>query len=153
MMERREGVLVIKSRVSTRCRSQASRQALTFAVTKRTSELTAVASLIQDEYQLTQISPNKHDTKVFDPCMCRYCTLGCIERATTKKFDIYQAQCPPSILRSAPVMKLLASEHKKTAAPLYSSGLLSLFSMFCVGHSTFLSGYFTNSSSTIAVTM
>lgn len=35
---------------------------------------------------------------------------------------VYQAQCPPSIRRSAPVMKLLASLSRKTAAPRYSSG-------------------------------
>jgi len=50
-------------------------------------------------------------------------------------------------------MKLLASLIKNTAAPLYSAGLLSLPSIFCVGHSTFLSGNLTNSSSTMAVTM
>lgn len=65
----------------------------------------------------------------------------------------YQAQCPPSILRSAPVMNELASLSKKTAAPRYSLGSLSLPSIFCVGQSRFLSGNFSNSASTIAVTI
>jgi hypothetical protein len=37
----------------------------------------------------------------------------------------HQAQCPPSILRSLPVMKLLALLRRKTAAPRYSEGKLN----------------------------
>lgn len=65
----------------------------------------------------------------------------------------YQALCPPSILKSAPVIKLLASDIKKHAAPLYSSGLLNRPSIFCFGHSIRLSGNFSNKASTMAVTM
>jgi hypothetical protein len=65
----------------------------------------------------------------------------------------YQAECPPSIFRSDPVMNELASLIKKTAAPLYSCGFDNLPNIFCVGHSAFRSGNLTNSSSTIAVTM
>jgi hypothetical protein len=75
------------------------------------------------------------------------------KRSPRETLYIYQAQCPPSIRRSDPVMKLLASLIKNTAAPLYSSGLLSLSSIFCFGHSSFRSGYSTNNASTIAVTM
>ncbi len=42
----------------------------------------------------------------------------------------YQLAWPPSIRRSAPVMYELAGLRRKTAAPLKSSGLLSLPSMF-----------------------
>jgi hypothetical protein len=65
----------------------------------------------------------------------------------------YQAQCPPSMRISLAVMNELASLIRNTAAPRYSSGLLSLPSMFCVGHSRFLSGYLTNRASTMAVTI
>lgn len=68
-------------------------------------------------------------------------------------FPTYHAACPPSILRSAPVMKLLASLIRNTPAPRYSSGPLSLPSMFCVGQSVRRSGNCLNSSSTMAVTM
>ena len=50
-------------------------------------------------------------------------------------------------------MKEDASLIRNTAAPRYSSGLLSFPSMFCLGHSTFRSGYSLKSSSVIAVTM
>ena len=50
-----------------------------------------------------------------------------------------------------PVMKLLASLIRKAAAPLYSRGWLNRPSIFCFGHSVFLSGYVTKRSSTIAV--
>ena len=75
------------------------------------------------------------------------------QKIASRTLYIYQAQCPPSIRRSEPVMKLLASLIRNTAAPLYSSGLLSLPSIFCFGHSSFRSGYSTNNASTIAVTM
>jgi hypothetical protein len=65
----------------------------------------------------------------------------------------YQAVCPPSILKSLPVIKLLASLMQNTAAPLYSSGTLSFPSMFCVGQSRLRSGYFSNRASTMAVAM
>jgi hypothetical protein len=52
-----------------------------------------------------------------------------------------------------PVMKLLASLIKNAAAPLYSSGLLNLPNIFCFGQSSLLSGNFSNSASTIAVTI
>lgn len=65
----------------------------------------------------------------------------------------HHAECPPSILRSEPVMYELASLSRNTAAPRKSSGLLSFPSMFCAGQSTRRSGYFRNSSSTMAVTM
>lgn len=61
----------------------------------------------------------------------------------------YQAACPPSILTSAPVINELASLSKNTAAPLYSSGLLSLPSIFWDGQSVLRSGKLSNSSSTI----
>jgi hypothetical protein len=54
---------------------------------------------------------------------------------------------------NSPVIKLLASLIKNAAAPLYSSGLLNLPSIFCFGHSSLLSGNFSNSASTIAVTI
>jgi hypothetical protein len=66
---------------------------------------------------------------------------------------VYHALCPPSIRRSLPVIKLLASLMRNTAAPLNSCGLLSLPNMFCVGQSRFRSGYCSNKASTIAVTM
>ena len=47
--------------------------------------------------------------------------------------SIYQLACPPSILRSAPVMYELAGLRRNTAAPLKSSGLLSFPSIFCAG--------------------
>lgn len=50
-------------------------------------------------------------------------------------------------------MKLDASLIKKTAAPLYSFGMLSFPSMFCVGQSRRRSGYCSNNCSTICVTM
>lgn len=78
------------------------------------------------------------------------------EPLSTRSWDHshgYQDIWPPSIRRSAPVMNELASDSKKTAAPLYSSGLLSLPSIFCVGQSVLLSGKRRNSSSTIAVTI
>jgi hypothetical protein len=65
----------------------------------------------------------------------------------------HHAQWPPSMRRSDPDMKLLASLIKKTAAPRYSSGLLNLPNMFCFGHSVSLSGNFSKSWVTIAVTM
>lgn len=65
----------------------------------------------------------------------------------------HHAQCPPSIRRSLPVIKLLASLMQKTAAPRYSSGTESLPSMFCVGQSRRRSGYFSKSASTMAVWM
>jgi hypothetical protein len=65
----------------------------------------------------------------------------------------YQAVCPPSILKSLPVIKLLASLMQNTAAPLYSSGTLSFPSIFCVGQSRLRSGYFSNRASTMAVAM
>jgi hypothetical protein len=65
----------------------------------------------------------------------------------------YQAACPPSIRISLPVIKLLASLIKNTAAPRYSSGLLNLPSIFCVGQSRLLSGNCSKSASTMAVTM
>lgn len=49
--------------------------------------------------------------------------------------SIYQLACPPSILRSAPVIYELAGLRRNTAAPLKSSGLLSLPSMFWAGQS------------------
>lgn len=69
------------------------------------------------------------------------------------RFTYYHAQCPPSIRRSDPVMNELASLTRNTAAPLYSLGADSLPSMFCVGHVSLRSGYLTNNSSTICVTM
>ena len=75
-----------------------------------------------------------------------------IQRHSPSK-AVYQAACPPSIRRSAPVMKLLASLIKNTAAPRYSCGALSLPSIFCVGQSRFRSGYCSNRASTMAVTM
>ena len=65
----------------------------------------------------------------------------------------YHAAWPPSILRSAPVIKEDASLIRNTAAPRYSSGLLNFPSIFCLGHSTFRSGYSLNSSAVIAVTI
>src|SRR5271170_3736712 len=65
----------------------------------------------------------------------------------------HQAQWPPSILRSEPDIKLLASLIKNTAAPRYSSGLLSLPSMFCFGHSVSRSGNLSKSIVTMDVTM
>lgn len=58
-----------------------------------------------------------------------------------------------SILKSLPVIKLLASLNKNTAAPLYSSGLLTLPNIFCLGQSVLLSGNLLNNSSTISVTI
>lgn len=52
----------------------------------------------------------------------------------------YQLAWPPSILRSAPVIYELAGLRRNTAAPLKSSGLLSLPSMFCAGQSVRRSG-------------
>jgi len=66
---------------------------------------------------------------------------------------LYHAACPPSILRSDPVIKLLASEMRNTPAPRYSSGLLSRPSIFCVGQSRRRSGYWSKRASTMAVTM
>lgn len=66
---------------------------------------------------------------------------------------VYHAQCPPSILRSEPVMNELASLTRNTAAPRYSFGADNRPSMFCVGQVSFRSGYLTNNSSTICVTM
>jgi hypothetical protein len=71
----------------------------------------------------------------------------------TSTRPIYHAQCPPSMRMSLAVMNELASLIRNTAAPRYSSGLLNLPSMFCVGHSRCLSGYLTNRASTMAVTM
>ena len=52
----------------------------------------------------------------------------------------YQLACPPSILMSAPVIYELAGLRRNTAAPLKSSGLLSLPSIFCAGQSVRRSG-------------
>ena len=67
--------------------------------------------------------------------------------------NIYQDECPPSILRSEAVMKLLASLIKNTAAPLYCCGTLSFPSIFCLGHSRRRSGNCSNNASTMAVTI
>ena len=50
-------------------------------------------------------------------------------------------------------MNELAGDIKKTAAPRYSSGRLNRPSMFCFGQSSSRSGYWTNRSTTILVTM
>jgi hypothetical protein len=68
-------------------------------------------------------------------------------------FHHYQAQWPPSMRKSLPVMKLLASLSRNTAAPRNSSGILSRFSMLPFAHSSRLSGYVSNNASVIAVTM
>ena len=65
----------------------------------------------------------------------------------------YQAACPPSIRKSLPVIKLLASLIRNTAAPRYSSGFEIRPNIFCLGHSSRRSGNWTNKFSTIAVTM
>jgi hypothetical protein len=65
----------------------------------------------------------------------------------------YHAACPPSILKSLPVIKLLASLIKNTAAPRYSSGRDRRPNIFCLGHSSRRSGNCTNRFSTIWVTM
>ncbi len=91
--------------------------------------------------------------------------IRCMERTVLQLLDglsakdndvcdcLYQAQWPPSMRRSDPVMKLLASLIKKAAAPLYSSGLLNLPSIFCVGHSLSRSGNLSKSFLTISVTI
>jgi hypothetical protein len=56
-------------------------------------------------------------------------------------------------MRCLPVIKLLASLIRNAAAPLYSWGLLSRPSIFCLGHSVFRSGNVVKRSSTMAVTM
>lgn len=61
----------------------------------------------------------------------------------------YQAACPPSILRSDPVINELASLSKNTAAPLYCSGVLKRPSIFWDGQSVSRSGKRSNSSVTI----
>ena len=88
-------------------------------------------------------------------CTYIHCLMGGIYNTSdaTPFRTVHHAVCPPSIFTSAPVMKLLAGLSRNTAAPLYSSGLLSLPSMFCVGHDSLRSGYLTNSASTMAVTM
>lgn len=65
----------------------------------------------------------------------------------------YHAEWPPSIRKSLPVMKELPSDIKKMAAPRYSSGADNRPNMFCVGQSRRRSGYFSNSASTMAVTI
>jgi hypothetical protein len=65
----------------------------------------------------------------------------------------HQALCPPSIRKSAPVMKLLASLMRNTPAPLYSSGFERRPSIFCLGHSSWRSGNVINKSLTMSVTM
>lgn len=76
------------------------------------------------------------------------------DRSVLKTKDtIYHAECPPSIFKSAPVIKELASLSKKTAAPRYSFGFDSLPSIFSFGHCSLRSGYSTNSASTIFVTI
>lgn len=65
----------------------------------------------------------------------------------------HHAVCPPSIFKSEPVIKLLASLMRKTAAPRYSFGWLNFPSIFCVGQSRRRSGYCSNKASTMAVTM
>jgi hypothetical protein len=50
-------------------------------------------------------------------------------------------------------MNELASLTKNTAAPRYSLGADNRPSIFCVAHDSLRSGYLTNSSSTICVTM
>lgn len=67
--------------------------------------------------------------------------------------SIYHAEWPPSIFKSAPVMKLLASLSKNTAAPLYSFGYDNRPNIFSFGHCSLRSGKSTNSASTIAVTI
>lgn len=67
--------------------------------------------------------------------------------------NAYQALWPPSILNSVPVIKLLASLIKNTAAPRYSAGVLNRPNIFCEGQLSLLSGYLINSSSVMAVTM
>ncbi len=92
-----------------------------------------------------------HSDRIWRVCAYRG---HCI--AVQKAIDLelsHQAQWPPSMRRSDPDMKLLASLIKNTAAPRYSSGLLNLPSMFCFGHSVSRSGNFSNSWVTIAVTI
>jgi hypothetical protein len=56
-------------------------------------------------------------------------------------------------IEDSPVIKLLASLIRNAAAPLYSSGRDNLPSIFCFGHSSLRSGNFSNSASTMAVTI
>jgi hypothetical protein len=56
-------------------------------------------------------------------------------------------------IEDSPVIKLLASLIKNAAAPLYSSGRDNLPNIFCFGHSSLLSGNFSNNASTMAVTI
>lgn len=68
----------------------------------------------------------------------QYSTLMAV--ANDLRVSDYQLVCPPSIFMSAPVIYELAGLRRNTAAPLKSSGLLSLPSMFCFGHSVRRSG-------------
>lgn len=75
-----------------------------------------------------------------------YATRLCREaRFSTPRHDmrdafLYHAAWPPSIRRSLPVIKLLASLRRKTADPRYSLGRLRRFSMFSLGQTSLRSG-------------
>lgn len=66
---------------------------------------------------------------------------------------VHHAAWPPSIRRSLPVMKLLALESKKTAAPRYSLGRDRRPSIFSLPNSSRRSGYSMNSISNMEVRM